>query len=179
MAHRFEGLAEQAPSYAPTKHSHFCLDAPGFKTSVQKPVATNQIREEGTMIHGAERILGWKLATSAFLQAAGFLWALGLSQNQTGMALCRTPRCLPHPPLLTPHPIRHHKPSLEGKVCGIGLTEGKIFIGRASSNGVVVGADSGMWGLLSVTLTLRGTGERMVYSRTAWALYSRKALSQH
>lgn len=31
------------------------------------------------MIHGTERILGQKVATSAFLQVAGFLWALGLS----------------------------------------------------------------------------------------------------
>lgn len=29
------------------------------------------------MIHSAERILGWRLAASAFLQVAGFLWALG------------------------------------------------------------------------------------------------------
>lgn len=57
---------------------------------MQKPVATNQIREE-VMIHGRERILGWRLAASAFLQVAGFLWALGLSQNQTGMVLYRIP----------------------------------------------------------------------------------------
>lgn len=43
------------------------------------------------MIHGAGRILGWKPAASAFLQVAGFLWALGLSQNPTGMVLYGTP----------------------------------------------------------------------------------------
>lgn len=76
------------------------------------------------MIHGAGRILGWKPAASAFLQVAGFLWALGLSQNPTGMVLYGPPPQPPTPlqnqtgtvsygtpssPL--PHP-RHHKLSL-------------------------------------------------------------------
>lgn len=78
---------------------------------MQKPVATNQIRKE-VMIHGTERILGWRLAASAFLQVVGFLWALGPSQNQTGMVLYRTPR--PPPPV----PLTYHKLRLESKELG-------------------------------------------------------------
>lgn len=56
------------------------------------------------MIHGAGRILGWKPAASAFLQVSGFLWALGLSQNPTGMVLYGTP-----PNLLPPYRIKQER----------------------------------------------------------------------